>query len=78
MLNKQIKNFYYNIRKKVICWEKFKSLVGSIIIFMYFVCFFVVGVVIDVAVGVGIIGTCGVVLLTVVDPGFLDGGCFLA
>jgi len=49
------------MQKKVICWEKFKSLVGSIIFFMYFVCFFVVDVVIDVVGGVGIVGTCGVV-----------------
>ncbi|KAF3680491.1 Non-specific lipid-transfer protein 2 [Capsicum annuum] len=39
---------------------------------MNFVCFFIVDAVIDVFGGVGIVGICGVVLLTVADPGFLD------
>ena len=51
---------------------------------MYFICFFVIDVVINVVGGAGIVGTCGVVLLVglallelVVWCG-LDGGYFLA
>ena len=61
MLNKLSENFYYNMRKKSSVGRSLKALLAVSFFCMYVICFIIVDAVIDVVIGFGVVGTCGVV-----------------